>query len=446
MSAPSIIVSGFGTGAGKTAMTLGLIRALGRRGIRASALRIGMDPLDPELHRRASGRESPCIDSWGMRLETLSGLVDRAGMNTDITLIDGAGGLFDHDVAGMGSTADIAALFNIPVLLIIDAARCGNSLVAMLEGFCRHRVDVEIVGFLFHGLERSDGHTEMARLLDDRLSTPVLGWIEQAMDRKSRLRGFGPLTSANRIMLDHLIETLGDIVSANIDLDRLMRLARSPNLATLGSSPRPMAPIGQRIAVARDEATGHVLPAIIRGWQSMGAEIVPFSPLADEAPDPHADAVYLPDGPIDLFVPRMATNRILVRGLHAAAHRDAFIYGEGGGYIMLAEHVIDAQGRNHAMAGLLPVTMNVRPPMQVPARIEAELCGTNGLGRSGSRFRGCIGKSGQEIEHRGDRLFRSTVAGSHTSELLGSMLGTVAGSMMRILDRQMHLGLVRKAS
>ncbi|MCB9944085.1 MAG: cobyrinate a,c-diamide synthase [Geminicoccaceae bacterium] len=446
MSAPSLIVSGFGTGAGKTALTLGLVRALARHGVRASTLKIGMDPVDPDLLRRASGRECANIDSWGMRLDTLSGLIDQAGQGADVTLIDGAGGLYDFDICGMGSTADIAAMFDIPVILAVDTSHCGSSLVAMLEGFCRHRGDVEIVGFLFHGLDEKNNHEETARLLDDRLPTPVLGWIESGIDPAYRLRGFGPATGANRVMTDHVIESLGDAVDAHVDLHRLMRLARTPNLATAFTMPRPLAPIGQRIAVAMDEASSFLMPAITHGWQSMGAEILPFSPLADEAPDEHADAVYLPDGPIDLFMPRIASNRTLIRGLHAAAHRDAFIYGEGGGYMMLSEHAFDAQERNHAMAGLLPVMVSTRAPRAAPERIEAELTGISRLGRSGSRFRGCASRTGQELERRGDPLFRCHVPGREPIEEQGSRLGTVAGSMVRILDRQMHLGIVRMAS
>ena len=442
-----IVVSGAGRACGKTALTLGIQRAFARRGAVASAVKVGMDPVDPSLHRLASGRDCHNIDSWAMRLETMAGLIDLAREDCDLLVVEGMDGLFDGEAGGVGSTADVASLLDVPVLACVTVGSADmagiSAIVADFEELARHRVDVEVAAAVFHALDRRVAATDLERILGERTSIPALGILHNDLLGRPNLRGLGPVTTATRSIAEARIERLGDLVERQIDLDRLLRIAREPGLDLLGPRPRPLAPLGQRIAVAQDEAFSLATPAVLAGWRRMGAEIHSFSPLADEAPDPAADAVYLPDGPVELFAGKLACNRNTIKGLHAASHRDAFVYGEGGGYLMLGELAHDTTGAPHAMTALLPVTTAKRDSAACWSRLELETRSPSGLGRKNTRFKGTAGTDAIEIERRGPPLFMARRAGGDEPFEFGSILATVAGSAARLIDRHMHLGIVR---
>ncbi|MFN7104951.1 MAG: cobyrinic acid a,c-diamide synthase, partial [Pseudorhizobium sp.] len=148
-----------------------------------------------------------------------------------------------------------------------------------------------------------------------------------------------------------------DAASRSVDLAALAALARPLAASGAGRSGWPvlLPPPGQRIAVASDVAFAFAYPHLLRGWQAAGAEILSFSPLADEAPDAGADAVYLPGGYPELHAGQLAAASRFKAGMQQAAERGAAVYGECGGYMVLGEGLIDAGGERHAMLGLLPL-------------------------------------------------------------------------------------------
>ena len=135
MSAPGIIVAAPGSGSGKTLLALGLVRACQRRNLRVGAFKIGPDYIDAAFHAAASGRTCHNVDAWAMRFDTLAGLVEETGRDADLIVGEGVMGLFDGAADGTGSTADVAALFGLPVVLVVDAARMGASVAALIDGF-----------------------------------------------------------------------------------------------------------------------------------------------------------------------------------------------------------------------------------------------------------------------------------------------------------------------
>ena len=151
-----------------------------------------------------------------------------------------------------------------------------------------------------------------------------------------------------------VIERAAEQVGASLDIDRLLALARPSTLSGEAVNPG-IPPLGRRIAVARDDAFCFIYPALLDGWRRHGADLAFFSPLADEAPDPAADAVYLPGGYPELWAGRIAAADVFLAGLRRAAAGRKPIYGECGGYMVLGEALIDADGHSHPMAGLLPV-------------------------------------------------------------------------------------------
>jgi cobyrinic acid a,c-diamide synthase len=204
------------------------------------------------------------------------------------------------------------------------------------------------------------------------------------------------------LALEAFLERAAATVGDACDLEALVALAQPVLLAEAREIVAPLPPLGQRIAVARDVAFGFAYEAVFEGWREAGAELAFFSPLADEGPSHHMDAVYLPGGYPELYAGRLAANQRFLQGLRASAARGAAIYGECGGFMVLGQGLIDADGKPHAMAGLLPVTTSFAKPALHLGYREMRLASAMPLGPSGTTFRGHefhYGRRHQGIRH-----------------------------------------------
>jgi cobyrinic acid a,c-diamide synthase len=154
--------------------------------------------------------------------------------------------------------------------------------------------------------------------------------------------------------LELFIERAASAMERALDIDALLELCAEHETST-ASCPRYLSPLGQRVAVARDRACAFIYPHVLDDWRRQGAEILPFSPLADEPPPVAADAIFLPGGYPELHAGKLARSETFLSGLSEAAQSGKLIYGECGGFMILGEYLIDAEGERHRMAGLLPL-------------------------------------------------------------------------------------------
>jgi cobyrinic acid a,c-diamide synthase len=436
MSAPGLIIAAPASGSGKTILTLALLRALRRAGISVASFKVGPDYIDPMFHARASGRRCMNLDSWAMRIETLAGLTDDMVREAALVIGEGVMGLFDGAADGGGSTADLASLFDLPVILVVDASGIGASAAALVEGFSRHRDDVEVAGVVFNRVGSEAHAALLRRACDDRFAQPVLGCIPHDARLELPERHLG-LVQANELPeLDVFLDRAAALVESHLDLMRLRRLARPFGLGLYGPPAQPLRPLGQRIAVAQDVAFAFAYPAVLDGWRAAGAEIMPFSPLADAPPDPRSTAVYLPGGYPELHAGRLAANRAFLDGLRAAAKRGAFVYGECGGFMVLGQRLLDRQGQSHAMAALLPVaTSFARPRLHLGYR-RMRLLAPSPLGQAGTAYRGHEFHYASQLEAGGaSPLFEVSDARGHPLGSSGAQVGTTAGSFLHLIDR-----------
>jgi cobyrinic acid a,c-diamide synthase len=214
-----------------------------------------------------------------------------------------------------------------------------------------------------------------------------------------------------------------------------LALAQPARLADTGGSIAPLAPLGQRTAVARDLAFGFAYRSVLEGWRAAGADLTFFSPLADEEPGADADAVYLPGGYPELHAGRLAANRRFLEGLRASAAGGATIYGECGGFMVLGQALIDAGGERHRMAGLLPVTTSFdKPALHLGYRDMRLACATP-LGSAGARFRGHEFHYASLIETDGQPLFEASDGAGAPLGAVGAVRGSVMGSFLHLIDR-----------
>ena len=340
-----LIVSAPSSGAGKTTVTLGLLRAMVRRGWPARGAKSGPDYIDPRFHEAATGLACPNLDAWAMAPERVRALAAGPGL----LVVEGAMGLFDGAPPdGRGATADLARILSLPVVLVVDAARMAQSVAPLVTGFAAHDPRVEVAGVILNRV----GSARHERMLRDALAgVPVLGALPRSPGLAHPSRHLGLVGAEERPDLDAFLDAAADAVEEAIDLDALASLARP---LPAPPPPRPRRPPAQRIAIARDAAFAFAYPHVLAEWRAAGAAVTPFSPLADEPPGADAELVILPGGYPELYAGRLAAARAFRLGMERAA-RSADIHGECGGYMALGEGLIDTDGRRHAMLGLLPL-------------------------------------------------------------------------------------------
>jgi len=388
MTARGLIVAAPRSGAGKTTVTLGLLAALKRRGLAVQAAKADPDYIDPAFHQAATGRKSVNLDSWAMRPSLLDALVVEAASRADMLVIEGVMGLFDGiDAAAgrTGSTADLAARFVLPVLLVIDVSGQSQSAAALLRGFVTHDPEVKIGGVVLNRVG-SERHRKFVADAIAASGIPVLGSVPRDEMIALPERHLGLVQAGEHGDLAERLDRLAAIAETHLDLDRILRLAVPPHLAEAKQA-TALPPPGSRIALAQDAAFTFVYPHVLDGWRRAGAEIVAFSPLADEPPPKDCDSCWLPGGYPELHAGRLAGAHKFRDGLaRFAATRP--VHGECGGYMVLGEVLEDADGISHPMAGLLGhATSFARRKLHLGYR-EATLLADSPIGRAGSRLRG----------------------------------------------------------
>jgi len=383
---PGLIIAAPSSGSGKTVVTLGILAALKARGLSVSSLKAGPDYIDPAFHGQATGRPCFNVDPWAMRDDTLNATIAEASLGSDLLIAEGVMGLFDGATLDLGSTADISKLTGWPVVLVVDSRSQGASAAAQVLGFHTYRDDISIAGVIFNrvGSQKHQNviRASMQRVLPD---VPVLGMIPWNQSLELPSRHLGLVQAIEQDGLKDIIDGAAACVEAHVDLVALQNLA-----TTVQSSGqlKPLIPLGQHIAVARDEAFAFAYPAVLQGWRNQGAQLSFFSPLEDQGPNPHADAVFLPGGYPELHAYRLASAPKFLDGIRQAAAAGKTIYGECGGYMVLGESLEDAQGEHHVMVGLLPLkTSFAKRKLHLGYR-QLTLLADTPLGAKGQKFRG----------------------------------------------------------
>ena len=438
-TAKGLIVAAPASGSGKTVVTLGLLRHLRDAGRQVAAAKVGPDYIDPAFHAVASGGACHNIDPWAMRPETVATTIRALGTGAELLVCEGVMGLFDGAISGEGSTADLAAATGWPVVLVVNARAQAASAAAVLRGFATHRADVAVAGVIFN---RVGGESHIAILREACAAAlpdiPVLGCIP----RDDRLilpeRHLGLVQAGEHPRLNDFLADAAALVGKYVDVAALTALAapwRGAGYPPITGQRPSIPPLGGRIAVASDVAFAFSYPAVVEGWRRT-AEIRPFSPLADEAPDPTADAVYLPGGYPELHAGRLAGNRRFLDGLRAAAERGATVLGECGGYMVMGRGLIDANGERHAMAGLLDLESSFAKRRMNLGYRQVALATDSPLGQAGAGYRGHVFHYASVVdEGGGDPLFHCQDARGRELGPAGRMRGRVMGSFVHLIDR-----------
>src|ERR1700761_8190953 len=289
-----LVISAPASGTGKTTLTLALARAFRDRGLAVQCFKSGPDYIDPAFHAAATGRTSVNLDSWAMRRETIEGLVAR-GSDADLVLAEGSMGLFDgvaqSGKSGTGASADLAEMMGWPVLLVLDPSGQAQTAAAVAAGVRDFRKGVRVAGVVLNRIA-SPRHEDLIRRAMQATGISVLGALPRHAPIALPERHLGLVQAEELSRLNALIAEAARLVAERGALDAVLTLAECSWAASSSQAAR-VTPPGQRIALARDAAFSFIYPHILEGWRAAGAEIMPFSPLADEGPSDGADVAGL---------------------------------------------------------------------------------------------------------------------------------------------------------
>lgn len=387
MIPPGLIISAPASGTGKTTLMLGLLAAFRAQGVMVQPFKSGPDYIDPAFHAAASGRPSLNLDSWAMTSARIAGLVGAAD-GADLILAEGSMGLFDGVAkageTGSGASADVASLMGWPVVLVIDVSGQAQSAAAVAAGFAAYRPDVQVAGVVLNRVA-SPRHEALVRAGMEAAGITVFGALPRQASIALPERHLGLVQAEEQPKLQQFLADVGAFVAAHVDLAALRAAAAAGSAGGVQSGLSK--PPGQRIALARDAAFSFVYPHLLADWRKAGAEVLPFSPLADEGPDASADTCWLPGGYPELHAGVLAAAARFRQGLREFAETRP-VHGECGGYMAMGAVLIDKDGARHQMAGLLGlVTSFEKRKMHLGYRVATLNERANGH-PAGARLRG----------------------------------------------------------
>jgi cobyrinic acid a,c-diamide synthase len=360
---PRVVIAAPGSGHGKTSVATGLLSALRRNGLTVSPHKVGPDYIDPGYHALAAGRPGRNLDPWLVGEDQIVPMFLH-GVQTpttaDIAIVEGVMGLFDgasgpgSPTAGdFASTAHVARLLDAPIVLVIDASGVGASVAASVHGFASFDPGTRIGGLIFNRVG-SPYHAELLRDAVEHMGIPVLGAIHRLdqLTVPSRHLGLIPAAERSREAAD-AVDALGSVVTDGVDLQAVLRLAKSAGPLTeaaAANSPTPSTTPRARIALAGGAAFTFGYAEHPELLAAAGADVVTFDPLRDEKLPDDVDGLVIGGGFPESHAPDLSANTALRKEVAALARAGAPIVAECAGLLYLSRSL-----DNHQMCGVLDI-------------------------------------------------------------------------------------------
>jgi len=439
---PRIVIAGTHSGVGKTSVTLGLIAALKRRGLRVQTFKVGPDFLDPSYHAVASGRPAYNLDGWMSNQEYVTRLFSRVSADADISIIEGVMGLFDgaYPDSIAGSSAEIALWLNSPVILVTDVYGMAGSIAALVKGFATFHEGVHIAGVIANACG-SRRHAELVeRSLDNSGVSRLVGAIEKGGLPALSSRHLGLVTANAKNLSPLFLDDLADAVERQVSLDDILRIANSAGLFSLGNNKdipeegvqgsscteavknsggtssnayeqrraaesmsgkdtaggvsavdkRTRTSHGKAICigVARDEAFHFYYQDLFDELTKIGCSMIPFSPLGEVKLPAGIDALYIGGGYPEEYAETLAGNEAMKEDIRKFANSGRPVYGECGGLMYLSGGIETRDSISYPMVGLVPARTRMLDRIKSLGYVEITLQEDSLWGKKGDLLRG----------------------------------------------------------
>ena len=379
----ALVIAGERSGVGKTTVTLALLSSLCRKSQRVQSFKVGPDYIDPMFHQQVTGRPCRNLDPVLTSETYVQDCFARHVQGVDYALIEGVMGLFDG-ASGQddwASTAHIARLLQLPVLLVLDCSRLSRSVAAIAHGYKTFDPRIQLAGVVLNRVG-SDRHLELLKDALEPLQLAVLGVLRRQDTITIPDRHLGLVPTAEITQLDILFDQLAQLGDSCFDWERLLPLLTPPSpplvrggeilnscsfppldnrnfseeglrgvLRMQGETNIPI-----RVAIARDRAFSFYYQDNLDILQQLGAELVPWSPLTDEALPADIQGLYFGGGFPEVFAQQLAENTSARESVRKAILTGMPTYAECGGLMYLCEQITDFEGQSWSMVGVLPTT------------------------------------------------------------------------------------------
>lgn len=397
---PIIVVAAAGSGAGKTTVTLALMAAFHAQGIRVQGFKCGPDYIDPTYHTAVTGRVSRNLDTWMCGQDGMVRAFCRGAIDADISIVEGVMGLFDgkDPLSSAGSTAEIAMLLDAPVLLVIDVSGTARTAAATVLGCQRLEKALRVAGVIANRCG-SEGHYRLVKAaIEQECGVPVVGWLGRDEIQPIPERQLGLVPAIERGELASFFEALAEQAKLRFDLDAIAEIASAGDPARASAAPSEpsestvsvsiSASEGPTIAVARDAAFHFYYKDNLEMLERHGANLVFYSPLAGEALPAEAHGLYIGGGFPEEFAAKLSGETARLAELREAVAEGLPVYAEGGGYMYISETIKDMAGKEHPMAGIVPVKFEMQSKLAALGYREAAAITDSLLLRTGETARG----------------------------------------------------------
>ena len=350
------VIAALTSGSGKTTVATGIMRALTERGLNVVPFKVGPDYIDTCFHKAATGKESINLDVFFSGNSGVRSLFERHSATGNMTVIEGVMGLFDGFECQKGSTAEIARITGLPVIMVIDASSAGYSLAAVLRGVMAFDEEIHIAGVIFNKVA-SVRHLSLLEAAAEDAGIRMLGYVGRNISLEMPSRHLG-LRMDNGEDIKRFVSCAGHLMERHVDIDALCGLTGRIETNFKVYVPRINGGAGQkRIAVAHDESFNFIYPENLRSLETdtfFGGEITEFSPLHDNVM-PEADFLYLPGGYPELYAEKLHANETMRRSIKTYMESGGYALAECGGMLYLGKDIDGSR-----MCGVLPLTATMR--------------------------------------------------------------------------------------
>ncbi len=392
ISCPRIVIAGTNSGVGKTSVTLAVVSALRKRGLRVQTFKVGPDYLDPTYLSMASGRPCYNLDGWMTNEDYVKRLfVDKASQS-DISVIEGVMGLFDgSDAVGPeGSTAEIASWLDAPVVLVVNVHGLARSIAALVHGFTTFDSKVKISG----AIANHCGSERHGMYLSESLNAFGLPKLLASIPRGSLpglpSRHLGLVSADVSILNRQVLDTLGEAMERYCSISDILEIAGSaPHLPLDSSNSQQRTPEKSvRLGVAKDSAFHFYYQDNLEALSAAGCELVEFSPLRDDSLPSGLDGVYFGGGYPEEHADELSKNMSMLNSVRQFASTNRPIYAECGGLMYLSKGIESIAGEKFELVGLLPTWTRMLPRLKSLGYVEVTFYKDSLFGPEGRQIRG----------------------------------------------------------
>lgn len=347
------VIAGTNSGCGKTTVTIGLMRLLMRKGYSVAPFKTGPDYIDPAFHSMATQTDSHNLDSWILEQEAVQALFHKYAGGRDFAIVEGVMGMYDGlGEAGLGSTAELARIIDLPVVLVVNCKALYQSVGAIVDGFVNFDKRVRVAGVILNHVYSDTQFAFLKQFIEKHCGVNCLGYLPPNGDIALESRHLGLIQAGEVGQLLKKIDLAADLLEQHCNIDKLLEATRV-NCPSAHVSTLPLPDLsGLRIGVARDKAFSFYYKANLDLLKESGAELVYFSPIKDSEVPANVNALYLGGGYPEVFARELSTNKGMRENIRQLAEDGLPIYAECGGLMYLTEGIAPVDGEFFPMCGI----------------------------------------------------------------------------------------------